>query len=116
MTGLDLAKNVFQLPGAVASGAVIVREKSRRDRVLKFFAMQPICTVAMEVCAGSHYGAREIAKSGHEVRELAPSQFNISGEHRKPAKRNQKRRGYTSPDSRRHPAIGAVRSTKLFKR
>ena len=70
--GLDLAKNVFQVHGADASGAVLVRKKLRRDQVLKFLAAQPACTVAMEACASSHYWAREIAKLGHEVRLLAP--------------------------------------------
>jgi len=70
--GLDLAKNVFQVHGADASGAVLVRKKLRRDQVLKFLAAQPTCTVAMEACASSHYWAREIAKLGHEVRLIAP--------------------------------------------
>ena len=57
--GLDLAKNVFQVHGANASGAVVFRKKLRRDRVLDFLAAQPACTVAMEACASSHYwGAR----------------------------------------------------------
>ncbi|THK33359.1 IS110 family transposase [Ensifer sp. MPMI2T] len=71
--GLDLAKNVFQAHGANASGAMIFRKKLRRDQVLKFLAAQPVCTVAMEACAGSHYWAREFAKLGHEVRLIAPS-------------------------------------------
>ena len=36
--GLDLAKNVFQVHGADASGVVIIRKKLRRDQVLAFFA------------------------------------------------------------------------------
>ena len=70
--GLDLAKNVFQVHGADASGAVLVRKELRRDQVLKFLAAQPACTVAMEACASSHYWGREIAKLGHEVRLIAP--------------------------------------------
>jgi transposase len=70
--GLDLAKNVFQAHGANASGAVVFRKKLRRDRVLKFLAVQPACTVAMEACASSHYWGREIAKLGHEIRLIAP--------------------------------------------
>ena len=70
--GLDLAKNVFQVHGANASGAVVFRKKLRRDRVLKFLAAQPPCTVAMEACASSHYWGREIAKLGHEIRLIAP--------------------------------------------
>ena len=70
--GLDLAKNVFQVHGANASGAVVFRKKLRRDRVLKFLAAQPACTVAMEACASSRHWGREIAKLGHEVRLIAP--------------------------------------------
>jgi transposase len=70
--GLDLAKNVFQMHGADASGAVLFRKKLRRDQVLKFLAAQPACTVAMEACASSHYWGREIARLGHEVRLIAP--------------------------------------------
>lgn len=56
--GLDLAKNVFQMHGADASGTVLFRKKLRRDQVLKCLAAQPTCTVAMEACASSHYWAR----------------------------------------------------------
>jgi transposase len=54
---LDLAKNVFQMHGADASGAVLFRKKLRRDQVLKLLAAQPACTVAMEACGSSHYWA-----------------------------------------------------------
>ncbi|WP_271557517.1 efflux RND transporter periplasmic adaptor subunit [Bradyrhizobium sp. CCBAU 45394] len=69
--GLDLAKNVFQMHGADASGTVLFRKKLRRDQVLKCLAAQPTCTVAMEACASSHYWGREIGRLGHAVR-LAP--------------------------------------------
>ena len=71
--GLDLAKNVFQLHGASASGAVVFRRKLRRDQVLSFFSVQLRCLVAMEACPGAHYWAREIGKLGHEVRLIAPA-------------------------------------------
>jgi transposase len=70
--GLDLAKNVFQVHGANASGAVVFRKRLRRDGVLKLLAAQPACTVAMEACASSHHWGREITKLGHEVRLIAP--------------------------------------------
>lgn len=53
--GLDLAKNVFQVHGSDVSGTVTLRKKLRREQVLKFFATQPACTVAMEACASSHH-------------------------------------------------------------
>jgi transposase len=71
--GLDLAKNVFQVHGADASGAVLFRRKLRRHQVLIFFAAQPPCTVAMEACSSSHHWAREITKLGHIVRLISPA-------------------------------------------
>ena len=71
--GLDLAKNVFQVHGANASGAVLFRKKLRRHQVLTFFAAQRPCTVAMEACSSSHYWAREITKLGHRVRLIPPA-------------------------------------------
>jgi transposase len=69
--GLDLAKNVFQAHGVDANGTVVFRKKLRRDQVLRFFAGQPACIVAMEACASAHYWAREIAKLGHTTRLIA---------------------------------------------
>ena len=71
--GLDLAKNVFQVHGADASGRVALRKKLRRDQVLAFFAQLPACVVAMEACGGAHFWGREIGKLGHEVRLMPPA-------------------------------------------
>ncbi len=71
--GLDLAKHVFQVHGASASGAVVVRKKLRREQVLTFFAGQPRCQVAMEACASAHHWARAIGELGHEVRLIPPA-------------------------------------------
>ena len=71
--GLDLAKSVFQVHGADASGAVVLRKKLRRIQVLSFFAALPPCTVAMEACGGSHHWAREITRLGHTVRLIPPA-------------------------------------------
>ncbi len=71
--GLDLAKSVFQVHGADASGAVLFRRKLRRHQVLTFFAAQRPCTVAMEACASSHHWAREIGRLGHAVRLIPPA-------------------------------------------
>jgi transposase len=71
--GMDLAKSVFQVHGADASGAVVFRKKLRRSQVLSFFAAQPPCTVAMEACSSSHHWAREISTLGHAVRLIPPA-------------------------------------------
>ena len=70
--GLDLAKNVFQVHGADASGLGVLRKKLRRDQVLAFFSQLPPCLVAMEACGGAHFWGREIGKLGHEVRLIPP--------------------------------------------
>lgn len=70
--GMDLAKNIFQVHGADASGHVVFRRQLRRHRVLSFFAAQPPCTVAMEACSGAHYWGREVGKFGHVVRLIPP--------------------------------------------
>lgn len=71
--GIDLAKSVFQIHGADASGAVMFRKKLRRDQVLAFFSTLPQCVVAMEACASAHHWAREIAAFGHDTRLIPPA-------------------------------------------
>ena len=71
--GLDLAKNVFQVHGADATGGAVLRKKLRRAQVLEFFEALPSCIVAMEACGGAHHWGREIGKLGHEVRLIPPA-------------------------------------------
>lgn len=70
--GLDIAKNVFQVHGVDATGAVVVRRQLRRSEVLGFFGKVAPCLVGLEACATAHYWARRIAALGHEVRLLPP--------------------------------------------
>jgi transposase len=70
--GVDLAKNVFQVHGVDAEGAVLVRRQLRRRQVLPFFEKQPPCLIGMEACATAHHWAREITALGHEVRLMPP--------------------------------------------
>lgn len=71
--GLDLAKNVFQLHGVDASGAVVLRRQLRRAAVEKFFAGLPPCLVGMEACGSAHHWARVIRGHGHEVKLMPPA-------------------------------------------
>src|ERR1700732_330512 len=73
MIGLDLAKNVFQIHGVDASGAVVVRRQLRRGAVEKFFAQLPPCTVGVEACGSAHHWARVIGRYGHQVRLMPPA-------------------------------------------
>ena len=65
---LDLAKNVFQVHGVDADGAVVVRKQLRRSDILRFFGKLAPCLVGMEACASVHYWARELSGLGHDVR------------------------------------------------
>jgi transposase len=71
--GLDIAKNVFQVHGVDATGAVRIERQLRRSDVVKFFRKLPPCLVGMEACASAHYWGREIAALGHEVRLMPPT-------------------------------------------
>ena len=66
--GLDLAKNVFQVHGIDAEGAVVMRRQIRRAQMLLFFSRLAPCLIGIEACAGAHHWARELTKFGHEVR------------------------------------------------
>jgi transposase len=71
--GLDLAKNVFQVHGVDAVGAVVARKALRRAQVLPFFAKLSPCLVGIEACGTSHHWARELTSLGHEVRLMPPA-------------------------------------------
>ena len=71
--GLDIAKHVFQVHGADASGRAVLRKKISRVKLLPFFSRQPRCRVVLEACGGAHHWARELAKLGHEVQLIAPA-------------------------------------------
>ena len=70
--GLDIAKSVFQLHGIDASGAVVLRRKRPRARMLAFFEKQAPCLVGLEACGSSHYWGRELSRLGHDVRLIPP--------------------------------------------
>lgn len=70
--GLDIAKDVFQIHAADASGEPLISRKLRRAELLEFFEHLPPCLVGMEACGSSHYWARCIATFGHSVRLIHP--------------------------------------------
>ncbi len=53
--GLDIAKHVFQVHGADASGRAVLRKKISRAKLLPFFAVQSPCRVVLEACGGAHH-------------------------------------------------------------
>ena len=72
MIGIDLAKSVFQLHRADASGRPVSRKKLTRSQLCAFLEKHPPTIVAMEACASAHYWGREIGALGHEVRLIPP--------------------------------------------
>jgi transposase len=71
--GVDIAKSVFQVHGVDADGAVVIRRRVGRAKVLEFFAELPPCLVGMEACATAHQWARELKKLGHDTRLMPPT-------------------------------------------
>src|SRR5262245_37482059 len=71
--GLDIAKSVFQIHGVDAAGAVVIRKRITRTRLLEFFATLPGCLVGIEACPTAHYWSLQLGALGHTVRLLPPS-------------------------------------------
>src|SRR5712692_7379149 len=71
--GLDIAKSVFQVHGVDVDGAVVIRKRITRAKVLEFFAALPRCLVGIEACPSAHYWSRRLQVLGHTVRLMPPS-------------------------------------------
>jgi transposase len=71
--GLDIAKSVFQVHGVDADGAVVMRKRISRAKVLEFFAALPSCLVGIEACPSAHHWSRKLQALGHTVRLMPPS-------------------------------------------
>jgi transposase len=71
--GLDIAKSVFQVHGVDVDGAVVIRRRIGRAKILGFFATLPSCLVGIEACPSAHYWGRELQTLGHTVRLMPPS-------------------------------------------
>jgi transposase len=67
--GLDIAKNVFQVHGADANGAPVLKRQIRRGQILAFFASLPPCVVALEACFTAHFWARDSPSVREAVRQ-----------------------------------------------
>src|ERR1700745_2037528 len=71
--GLDVAKSVFQVHGVHVDGAVVIRKRISRAKLLEFFATLPTCLVGIEACPTAHYWSRRLQGLGHTVRLMPPS-------------------------------------------
>lgn len=84
VTGIDLAKSVFQICIQQQDGSVASNRKISRAKLLHTVRQLPPGTlIAMEACASSHHWARTFEAEGYQVR-LLPAQ------HVKPFARRQK--------------------------
>ena len=71
--GLDIAKSVFQVHGVGDAGAVVIRRRISRAKVLEFFGGLSPCLVGIEACPSAHHWGRELQALGHTVRLMPPS-------------------------------------------
>src|SRR6266851_4644531 len=71
--GLDIAKSVFQIHGVDAGGAVVIRKRISRAKLLEFFATLPTCLVGIEACPSAHYWSRRLQGLGHDTRLMPPT-------------------------------------------
>jgi transposase len=71
--GLDIAKSVFQVHGVDVDGAVVIRKRVSRAKVLEFFSTLPSCLIGIEACPSAHHWSRELRALGHTVRLMPPS-------------------------------------------
>src|SRR6202789_531851 len=71
--GLDIAKAVFQVHGVDSAGAVVIRKRISRSKMLGFFADLPPCLVGIEACPSAHHWGRELTGLGHTVKLMPPS-------------------------------------------
>ena len=71
--GFDIAKSVFQIHGVDVDGAVVIRKRVSRAKVLEFFAAVPRCLVGIEACPSAHYWSRKLEVLGHTVKLMPPS-------------------------------------------
>jgi transposase len=76
--GLDIAKSVFQIHGVEVDGAVVIRKRVTRAKVLDFFAALPPCLIGIEACPSAHHWSRELQALGHTMRLMPPSYVKAS--------------------------------------
>ena len=56
-TGIDLAKNVFQVHGVDDHGNTVLRKILDQVKMAEFFIKLQPCLIGMEACGSAHYWA-----------------------------------------------------------
>lgn len=72
--GLDLAKDVFQVPGISENSRANFNKAIKRAKLPAFFETLPPYRVGMEACRSSHHWGRQLRKLGHDV-TLMPASY-----------------------------------------
>src|SRR5215472_3917275 len=101
--GLDIAKSVFQVHGVDVDGAVVMRKRISRAKLLEFFANLPACLVGIDACPSAHYWSRRLGALGHSVR-LAAAELRKSLSEAQQKRRQRRCRNLRSG----HAAVDAV--------
>src|SRR5260370_19321500 len=81
--GLDIAKSVFQIHGVDVDGAVVMRKRISRAKLLEFFATLPACLVGVEACPTAHYWGRRLGALCHTVSLIPPGYVKAYLKHSK---------------------------------
>ena len=70
--GVDLAKNLIQVPAVDLAGKVITNRAVKRENFLQWCAQLPEgCLVAMEACSSAHHWCRQLRERGLDARMIA---------------------------------------------
>lgn len=72
LTGIDIAKSVFQIYNCDTQTGEITNVQIKRDKVLESLANCGKCLIGMEACGSSQYWARKLQALGHTVRMMDP--------------------------------------------
>jgi transposase len=66
-------KNTLHDIGLDEKGALVLREKVSRTRIVARFVNVPPCLIGIEAGMASHHIARELVALGHEVKQVPPT-------------------------------------------
>jgi transposase len=54
------------------AGAVVIRKRISRPKVLEHFGELPPCLIGIDACPSAHHCGRELAALGHTVKRIPP--------------------------------------------
>lgn len=72
LIAVDIAKDVFEVAVAHASGKIIERKRMTRSQFERFWINREPCQVAIEACGSAHHWARQLIALGFDVTLLPP--------------------------------------------